>query len=288
MITGLRVKLREAQAVQANLEEIQKELERAYQRLTAPPLHPATFLECRTIGGEPAALVHYNHSPRFVTLGEGFDADSVETGEQVLLSGDLNLLVGKLDDSPLDCGETATFSRYTDDGRLVLSRRDEEVIVTAGARLGDVVLSAGDVVRWSPSAWLAYEKVDRSRGDHYFLEEAIPETFADVGGLDAQVEELKNLVLLHLEHAHMTARYGLPRERAVLLVGPPGTGKTMLVKALVNFLKGLNNRGRARFINVKPGELGSMWYSRTEFNIREVFRAARDAAESEPEDPVEM
>jgi proteasome-associated ATPase len=286
MIMGLRGKLREAQAAQGQLEEIQKELDNAYKRLTLPPLHPATFLECRDIGGERAALVHYNNSPRFVTLGDDFDGNGMETGEQVLLSGDLNLLVGKLADSPLNCGEMATFERYTDDGRLVLSRRDEEVIVSAGAGLDGVTLVRGDVVRWSPSAWLAYEKVDRSRGDHYFFKENILETFDDIGGLDGQIEALKNLVLLHLEHGDLTRRYGLPPERSVLLSGPPGTGKTMLVKALVNFLEGLSSGGRARFISVKPGELGSVWYSGTEAKIREVFRVAREAAQSDPDIPV--
>jgi proteasome-associated ATPase len=288
MITGLRTKLREAQAVQGQLEQIQQELDNAYRRLTAPPLHPATFLECRTIGGERTALVHYNSSPRFVTLDDGFDGNGVAAGDAVLLSGDLNLLVGKLDDSPLNCGETATFERYTDDGRLVLSRRDEEVIVTAGAGLEGVTLVRGDAVRWSPSAWLAYEKVERSRGDQFFLDEEIAETFDDIGGLDEQVDALKNLVLLHLQHGEVTQRYGLPPERAALLEGPPGTGKTMLVKALVNFLRELSPGKNARFICIKPGELGSMWYSRTEAKIREVFRVAREAAEADPTRPVVM
>jgi proteasome-associated ATPase len=288
MIIRIRGRLFEVHKLHNQLEEVYKELEAAQKRLTEPPLYPATFLERRQIGTVAAALVHYNNSPRFVTISDDFDAGTVAKGEEVLLSGDQNLLVGKLDNSPLNHGETAMFERYTADGRLVLSRRDEEVIVGAGAGLADTDLKRGDIVRWNPSAWIAYEKVERSNGDHFFLEETLPVTFDDIGGLDTQIEELKNLVLLHLEHADTTRRYGLPPDRAALLEGPPGTGKTMLVRALFNFLKGLSRTGRARFVDVKPGELGSMWYSRTEAKIREVFRVAREAAEADPDVPVVM
>jgi len=288
MIGMLRGKLREAQVVQAQLEEVYGDLDAAFKRLTEPPLYPATFLERRTIGTIETALVHYDNSPRFVTLSDQFDGGPMESGEEVLLSGDLNQLVGKLSDSPFNCGETVMFDRYTSDGRLVLSRRDEEIIAHAAAGLENGGLKQGDMVRWNPSAWLAYEKVESSNGDHYFLDDPLTVTFDDIGGLDAQIEQLKNLVLLHLEHGDMTERYGLVPDRAALLEGPPGTGKTMLVKALVTFLRTISRTGRARFMDIKPGELGSMWYSRTEAKIREVFRVARAAAESDPDTPVVM
>jgi proteasome-associated ATPase len=60
----------------------------------------------------------------------------------------------------------------------------------------------------------------------------------------------------------------------------------MLVKALVNFLSQLSPTGKVRFINIKPGELGSMWYSETERKIRDVFQMAREAADAEPGIPV--
>jgi proteasome-associated ATPase len=288
MIGTLRGKLLEAQVVQAQLEEVYGDLDAAFKRLTEPPLYPATFLERRTIGTVETALVHYNNQPRFVTLSDQFDGGPIETGEEVLLSGERNLLVGKLSDSPFDCGETVMFDRYTSDGRLVLSRRDEEVIAHAGAGLQNGGLEKGDMVRWNPSAWLAYEKVESSSGGHYFLEDPLTVTFDDIGGLDPQIEQLKNLVLLHLEHSDMTQRYGLVPDRAALLEGPPGTGKTMLVKALVTFLRSVSRTGRARFMDIKPGELGSMWYSRTEAKIRERFSVARAAAEADPDSPVVM
>jgi proteasome-associated ATPase len=285
-IERLRGKLREADHVHTELEAVYKNLDEAFKRLTAPPLYPATFLEMRTIGETQTALVHYNNSPRFVNLGEGFDGGSLRAGDQALLCGDQNLLVGSVSCTPLNCGETALFDRYTADGRLVVSDREESVVVNAGGALEDVTLRKGDEIRWSRSAMVAYEKIERSNGDHLFLEEIPPETFDDIGGLDSQIEQLKNLVLLHLVHSGMTRRYLLPSERAALLEGPPGTGKTLMVKALVNFLGSVSPGGRARFMNVKPGEFSSMWYGQTEKTIRDRFAKAREAAEAEPDVPV--
>jgi proteasome-associated ATPase len=288
VIDQLQGKIREADVARAELEEVYKSLEETFKRLTAPPLFPATFLEIRTIDETQTALVHYNNSPRYVNLGEGFDGGALRAGDQVLLSGDQNLLVGNVFCTPLNCGETALFDRYTPDGRLVVSDRDENVIVNAGGGLDGVILQKGDAIRWSRSAMIAYEKIDRSTGDHLFLREAPRETFDDIGGLDGQIDLLKSLALLHYEYPELSELYGLPPERSALLVGPPGTGKTLLVKALVHFLKSRSPEGRARFMSIKPGELGSMWYAQTEANIREVFRVAREAADAEPDIPVVM
>jgi len=287
-IGHLRAGLREAQALQQEIREAYEELDTAYRRLSAPPLYPATFLEYRTIGERKTALVCYDNSRRFVNIADEFDSAAVKTGDQILLSGDLNVIVDQVACTLLDDGETAMFERYADGGRLVLSRRDEEVIASPSESLREGTLKKGDEVRWSPAAGIAFERIERSSGDHLFLE-AIPKlTFADIGGLDAVVDALKNVVLLQLLHSDLASRYGVRPERAVLLVGPPGTGKTMLVRALVNWLSTLSPTGDAKFINIKPGELESMWYSQTEARIREVFSVAREAAAADPTLPVVM
>ncbi len=285
-LSGLRTGLREAQDLQKKLVEAQKELEAEYKKLTAPPFYPATFLEFHQIGEATTALVNYSNALRFVVLADGFNGDNIKRGDQVLLSGDLNLLVGTVSCEQFGCGETVVFERYTNDGRLVVSRRDEEIIINPSDGLRDVTLKKGDEIRWSPTGQMAFEKIDSPTAEHLYLEETPPETFDDIGGLDTQIEELKSLVLLHFEHPELTVEYGLKPRRGAILEGPPGTGKTMLVKALVNFLKSLSPSGRARFINIKPGELGSMWYSETERKIRELFAMAGEAADAEPGTPV--
>ncbi len=285
-ISKLQAGLVEARKIQAELAKSHKELENALAMLTAPPLHPATFIEFHTIGGQRTALVSFENSQRFVVPSEELDCSTVRAGDQVLLSQDLNILVDKVSCMGLDCGETAIFERYSCKDRLILSRRGEEVVVYVSENLRNTQLKQGDEVRWSPTAMIALEKIDRSSGDKYFLEDTPQETFDAIGGLDRQIGEIKTIVSLRLEFPELAKKYHVVPPAAILLVGPPGTGKTMLARALANWLSQLKGSGRSHFINIKPSGLGSPYYTETEANIREVFRIAREAAALHPDVPV--
>src|SRR5213075_2184358 len=67
------------------------------------------------------------------------------------------------------------------------------------------------------------------------------------------------------------ARLGVQPPRVVLLYGPPGCGKTFLVKAIAG-------TGKANVLSVKGAELLSKWVGESERAVRELFRRARDAA----------
>ncbi len=271
--------LKEAQASQAKLRDL-------IEKLTAPPWHPATLLGLEDTGWGLAAMVLHGSMRRVVGIGEEVDTDSLRVGDEVLLGSDLNVLMAKSPYGRPVCGQTAQFDRYTQDRRLVLKARDEEIVVSAGGELCGIDLRTGDEVRYDNAAWIAYERLERSKGAHMFLEETPRETFADIGGLDPQVRELQRSLQLHFYHSEMVCKYHLQRKKAVLLFGPPGTGKTLIARALANWLAQLSPSGRSRFINVKPASLHSMWYGQTEANYREVFRVAREAGGQESEVPV--
>jgi proteasome-associated ATPase len=266
--------------------ENQAELKALLERLTAPPWHPAIFLGRAAAGNEPAAIVCHGNVRRIVRLNAGVDADDLALGDEVLLSHEMNVVIARSDAPTYRTGDTATFDRYTDDGRLVVTSRDEEIIVDAADTLARGTLKSGDLVRWDRAVGMAFEVIERSRGAEYFLEEAPSETFDDIGGLDSQIDELERAVLMRLRHGALVAKYGLRPKRSVLLWGPPGTGKTMLARALANRLRQLSPSGRARFMNIKPGSLHSMWYAESERNYREVFRVAREAGDRDPDIPV--
>ena len=118
-----------------------------------------------------------------------------------------------------------------------------------------------------------------------FLEETPTQSFDDIGGLDRKVATLRETVEMHLFHPELVKRYALPRKGSILLVGPPGCGKTLVARALAAHLSALSG-GQARFMNVKPGALHSMWYGKAEANYRELFRVAREAATQDPGVPV--
>ncbi|CCK69561.1 proteasome regulatory particle base subunit RPT3 KNAG_0C04590 [Huiozyma naganishii CBS 8797] len=98
-------------------------------------------------------------------------------------------------------------------------------------------------------------------------------TYADVGGLDMQKQEIREAVELPLTQADLYEQIGIDPPRGVLLYGPPGTGKTMLVKAVANSTN-------AAFIRVNGSEFVHKYLGEGPRMVRDVFRLARENAPS--------
>ena len=75
------------------------------------------------------------------------------------------------------------------------------------------------------------------------LEKAPTETYADIGGLDQQITEIKESVELPLTHPEYYEEMGIRPPKGVILYGPPGTGKTLLAKAVANQTSGSLSHG---------------------------------------------
>ena len=277
--------------IQAGLNrtrETQEELRDLIDKLTAPPHHPAIYLGSAMDERGPVARVVHSNVHRVVGIAPWIAAGSIDVGDEVLLGSELNLVLAKSPHPTCRGGEMARFERFTDDGRMVLKWRDEEILVAVAHTLAKGELKAGDLVVWDRNAWMAFEKMERSRGRQLFLEDTPQESFDRIGGLDRQIQRIQRAIALHIDHGAVARAYGVKRKGSILLYGPPGTGKTMLARALANWLAGLSRSGRSRFINIKPASLHSSWYGETEANYREAFRVARQAGEEEPDVPVVM
>lgn len=98
-------------------------------------------------------------------------------------------------------------------------------------------------------------------------------TFADIGGLDIQKQEIREAVELPLTHFDLYRQIGIDPPRGVLLYGPPGTGKTMLVKAVANATT-------ASFIRVNGSEFVQKYLGEGPRMVRDVFRLARENSPS--------
>lgn len=94
-------------------------------------------------------------------------------------------------------------------------------------------------------------------------------TYADVGGLDIQKQEIRETVELPLLHKELYNQIGIEPPRGVLLYGPPGTGKTMLVKAVAHHTD-------ATFISVNGSEFVQKYLGEGPRMVRDVFRMARE------------
>ena len=96
-------------------------------------------------------------------------------------------------------------------------------------------------------------------------------TLDDVGDMASVKQVLTESVLWPLTYPDTFARLGVQPPRGVLLYGPPGCGKTYLVKAIAG-------TGKANVLSVKGAELLSKWVGESERAVRELFRRAREAA----------
>ena len=272
----------------STVQEEHGELRGLIESLTLPPYFPAVFLAATNTPQVQGALVQTDNERRVVRLGEGVSPDQLNPGDEVFLSHDRNLVVARSDGQSYLTGEVATYSRSTVDGRLVLRSRDEEVVVLAMAALRAAGLRAGDGVRFSRTMGLAFERIEPSKGEEYFLEATPSDSFEEIGGLDREIEQLKRLLTLHMFHPGTASKYKLRRKKTVLFEGPPGNGKTKVARATCAWLATLSQSGRSHFINVKPGGLNSMWFGATEQHYRDIFRVAREAAAQNPDVPVVM
>ncbi|KNC50386.1 26S protease regulatory subunit 6B [Thecamonas trahens ATCC 50062] len=95
--------------------------------------------------------------------------------------------------------------------------------------------------------------------------------YSDIGGADVQKQEIREAVELPLTHHDLYAQIGIDPPRGVLLHGPPGTGKTMLAKAVAHHTD-------AAFIRVVGSEFVQKYLGEGPRMVRDVFRLARENA----------
>merc|ERR1712227_1128139 len=105
------------------------------------------------------------------------------------------------------------------------------------------------------------------------LEKAPQESYADVGGLDTQIQEIKESVELPLTHPELYEEMGIKPPKGVILYGSPGTGKTLLAKAVAN-------QTSATFLRIVGSELIQKYLGDGPRLVRELFRVAEDCAPS--------
>ncbi|ODN78685.1 26S protease regulatory subunit 4, variant 5 [Cryptococcus amylolentus CBS 6039] len=105
------------------------------------------------------------------------------------------------------------------------------------------------------------------------LDKAPTESYADIGGLESQIQEIKESVELPLTHPELYEEMGIRPPKGVILYGVPGTGKTLLAKAVAN-------QTSATFLRIVGSELIQKYLGDGPKLVRELFRVAEENAPS--------
>jgi proteasome-associated ATPase len=270
----LSATLREAREhIAALREEVEK--------LTMPPSAYGTFLGTNDDG---TVDVFSAGRKMRVSVHPELDLDELERGQEVVLNESLNVVLAR---SPEIQGEVVVLKDLLEDGlrALVVGRADEERVCELGDTLIGQHLRAGEHILMDARSGMLVERIPRPEVEELVLEEVPDITYADVGGLDDQIEQIQDAVELPYIHAELFHEHQLQPPKGILLYGPPGCGKTLIAKAVANSLatrvaeKTGNEQTRSYFLNIKGPELLNKYVGETERQIRLIFERAREKSE---------
>jgi proteasome-associated ATPase len=270
----LSATLREAREhIAALREEVEK--------LTMPPSAYGTFLG----DNEDGTVDVFSAGRKMrVAVHPELDITEMKRGQEVVLNESLNVVLAR---GPEVQGEVVIFRELLEDGRraLIVGRADEERVCELGDELLGERLRAGEHLLMDGRSGLLVERIPRPEVEELVLEEVPDITYADVGGLDDQIEQIHDAVELPYLYADLFHEHDLQPPKGILLYGPPGCGKTLIAKAVANSLasrvaeKTGNKKTRSYFLNIKGPELLNKYVGETERQIRLIFERAREKSE---------
>jgi len=251
------------------------------EKLTQPPSAYGTYLGANDDG---TVDVFSGGRKMRVSLHPDIDLGELSRGNEVVLNESLNVILAREGEGQ---GEVVVLKELMDGGTraLVYGRADEERVADLSDALIGIKLRAGDTVLMESRTGLLIEKLERPEVEELVLEEVPDVTYADVGGLDEQIEAITDAVELPYLYRELYAEHKLPAPKGILLYGPPGCGKTLIAKAVANSLAKKvaevtgNTNTRSYFLNIKGPELLNKYVGETERQIRLVFQRAREKSE---------
>lgn len=281
----------------AALMQARERLEELSEQLDAVTKPPVTFAMITAVHPQ-AQEAEVFLSGRLLRLGVHAQVpqQSVEVG--CLAAVNEQMLVTAVMPAPLS-GETVTVTEQLDERRVLVAtgggatrvllladhlRTLQEPVETGQEENAqESPFLPGAMLIADLRAGVATALVENTNVEELVVSETPDATWADIGGLGKQVEQVRDALELPFTHPELYRNYGLRAPKGVLLYGPPGCGKTLIAKAVASSLSSEDGAEPAAFLNIKGPELLSKFVGETERQIRAIFEQARKvAAEDRP------
>lgn len=249
------------------------------EKLTTPPSAYAVFSSANKDG---TINVFVSGRKMKVNVHPSINAKELKKGQQLVLNEALNVL--EACDYEMQ-GEVARIKDLLTEGRAIVTlHADEERVAELAEPLLSERISVGDHLLLDSRSGYLLEKLPKSEVEEVVIEEIPDVSYEDIGGLDVQIELVKDAVELPFLYPDLFAEYKLSPPKGVLLYGPPGCGKTLIAKAVAQSIaKKLGTRSgkdiRSFFLTVKGPELLNKYVGESERQIREIFKKAKERAE---------
>ena len=257
------------------LEDVHNELQEKIQRLLSPPFFPARYLGSVATQNGQYATVSHDGNQRVVAFAEELSAADLDIGDKVFLSRERNVMLAKAPCERGETGETAAFVRRTEDGHLVLSDRDTEVVVSVSRKLGPEKLRPGDLMLWDRPAHMALRRLEP--GEQVGYEDYDETSPQQLGGLNQMCDQVMSRFVFSIIYPDLAREYQVMDDgaRRLLLKGPPGTGKTTLMRMIAARIAQATSQ-HCRVVTISGAQLYSSYVGETERNIRRCFAVLND------------
>jgi proteasome-associated ATPase len=270
-LTARNFKLEEA------VDSMRAALQEANESIDALMAPPHTYAVISEILPECRVKVVDGMSKYVATASKDIDLTKLTTGQYVLLNN--NKVIVDIGDY-CDEGNILDVEEVIDEKRVIVKQHlDDMVTATVTSRVdigklrpGSRVLCYGSVI------------VEELRGGSLqgiLLEEKPDLTFADLAGVDEQIKKLTEEFDFLLSGAGVYDRYKLKFPKGKLLHGPPGNGKTSIVKGFVNYI-GEKVGGHVPFYVVHVADVYRHWLGDSEAFVKNLFAEARKKAKEHP------
>lgn len=252
-------------------------LQEQVRQVNLPPQQKAVFVSADVDSRH--LDVNIQGRPMRIAAAPTLDISTLSPGQWVRV--DDKLIAVKADGFPRGGIVVTVRELHGVDRALISAENGAEHLLTLAGPLRHGNLRAGDSVTADLRVGFAFERVVRSDIEALLTPEVPDVSYQDIGGLQSQIQQVRDAIELPFRHPEMYRSYGLRPPKGILLYGPPGSGKTLIAKAVANSLSEKGKGQRTYFLSIKGPELLNKFVGETERQIRAIFSRARSLASND-------